>query len=586
MCLGLASTWLYVASRPATRLEQIAAWLRKYEPTPGVFTPGVSDRKFWEQTPELPPTTPRKGLPTDATALVDIIIEGTNQECKYQTGQWIPVINDALRRVVELPWRELHMFKREFTDLHTTAKGAALARTCYLLQDKLDPDVVSLTIDTIQNKVIDPFLADSVAYQERTLVWGGDMCPWLEMKDNWTAVCVANIVYATLAIEPDIMVRAGVIAATEDPIKDYFTSFESDGYLSSGIRYWNYGFGHLMLLGERLFKATGGKINLFNDPNILEMARFRDKWEIGRDGDNAYYPLFADNANPTSIRGNLLFLVSRRFGTSQTETKKSVWNESAPMTDLLLNPPVLYEKPTEYIEDVSLRTYFSSSGAMVARNKSDKVSLAIKGGTNSEEHNHNDIGAYTVFSGNMAVCGDVGVGAYSPALFGMGRYSYDIVSSFGHPLPVVDNRLQFNGVEARAKVLKHTFTDEIDTITYDLRGAYGVSALKKLERTVSFSRGSQSVITVEDSFEADYPIAFETAIIAPRNAQLVGQAIYMFCGDQRFIVNIKSPERPAIRFVKMHMNDEPIMRFSIGLKQKQKSGSVKYTISQDVYVGP
>jgi len=577
-----AAGWLYYESLPRTRTGQIVAWLSASEPEPAIFSPGISNRKFWDNTPPLTRIGPPKGLPADANSLIAIIGSGTNQECKYPTGDWIDTINAALTEVCKLPWHEAHMFEREFTDLHTTSKAAVLARTCFLLRDKLDPEVLATTIDTIRTKVIEPFLNDSAEYQKRTLQWGKDMCPWLETKDNWTAVCLANIIYATLAIEPDVNVRARVIAAAEDPIKDYFSTFEQDGYLSSGIRYWNYGFGHLMLLGERLIKATNGHINLFDTPGIVEMARFRDKWEIGRKGENAYYPLFADNTNPTSLLPNLLYLVARRFGTSQSNIKKSVWYEPSPVTDLLLNPPPVPVPAVPFVEDVSLRTYFPSAGALVARNKNDSISLAVKGGTNHEEHNHNDIGAYTVFAGNNIVCGDFGAITYIPPLFGPNRYAFHPISSFGHPLPVVNNYLQFNGPSARASVIATSFTPETDTITYDIRGAYSYPGITKLERTVTFYRGESAMVTVEDTFEATFPISFETAIISPNYAGVVDGTIAITCGNRNFTISVDEPPGFIIKASEIFADRSKVSRFSIGLPEKAAAGRVKYTISEKV----
>ena len=63
------------------------------------------------------------------------------------------------------------------------------------------------------------------------------------------------------------------------------------------------------------------------------------------------------------------------------------------------------------------------------------------------------------------------------------------------------------------KVLKTEFTNETDTVVFDLHSAYAVEPLKKLQRTFVFSRQGRGSLTVTDEVEFDAPQEFGTALI-------------------------------------------------------------------------
>lgn len=65
-------------------------------------------------------------------------------------------------------------------------------------------------------------------------------------------------------------------------------------------------------------------------------------------------------------------------------------------------------------------------------------------------------------------------------------------------------------------VVSTSFTDQIDTIVYDLKAAYNCSTLKTLQRTNTYKRtiGQQSVV-VKDVVTYSSPTKFEVGISTP-----------------------------------------------------------------------
>jgi len=77
-----------------------------------------------------------------------------------------------------------------------------------------------------------------------------------------------------------------------------------------------------------------------------------------------------------------------------------------------------------------------------------------------------------VVSGRSMIVCDPGAEVYTARTFSARRYDSDVLSSFGHPVPVVAGQLQRTGADARARVLRTEFGEAQDVLALDLRAAY------------------------------------------------------------------------------------------------------------------
>jgi hypothetical protein len=68
-------------------------------------------------------------------------------------------------------------------------------------------------------------------------------------------------------------------------------------------------------------------------------------------------------------------------------------------------------------------------------------------------------------------------------------------------------------MDARAVILATNFTADADTIAFDLRSAYSVPDLQKLERTFTYRRGQAPSLEVRDEAKFSSPENFESALI-------------------------------------------------------------------------
>jgi hypothetical protein len=139
--------------------------------------------------------------------------------------------------------------------------------------------------------------------------------------------------------------------------------------------------------------------------------------------------------------------------------------------------------------------------------------VALKGGHNGEHHNHNDVGSYVVVVGGQAVLVDPGSEVYTARTFGPRRYESNVLNSWGHPVPVVNGRLQRTGREARAAVLEAEFTEATDRLVLDLTSAYEAPGLEVLRRTFVYDRRGGGGLMVTDEARFSEPRRFGTALV-------------------------------------------------------------------------
>jgi len=235
---------------------------------------------------------------------------------------------------------------------------------------------------------------------------------------------------------------------------------------------------------------------------------------------NGIAPAFADcsiNAKPSYA---LMWFLNRKFqfgfkGYDSLEGKEPVGTlyETMMYSACVENSPVI---PVALLTASDARTWFSDAGVLICRPGSVAdclMSVALKGGHNAEHHNHNDLGSYVVVYGDETLLLDPGGEIYTARTFSPKRYESKLLSSFGHPVPVVAGKLQRTGAKAAAKILSSEFTDTADSLTMDITSAYDCPELKSLVRRFDFRRSTSASLTITDEVSFTKPQTFETALI-------------------------------------------------------------------------
>jgi hypothetical protein len=444
-------------------------------------------------------------------------------ECLENRGRFLPGIEAAITAVCsDKTWvypahdASLRNFKGEEIeiDLNSASVSWNLAAIDYWLAEKLSPAIRKLIADELERRTFTPFT--KMVNTGKPRMW------WLTTMNNWNAVCLADVTGTALTMIESRSRRAFFAASAEKYIQYFLKGFTPDGYCSEGISYWNYGFGHFVMLAEVLRQSTEGKVDMLSDARVKSIALYAWRMEILP----KIYPTFADGPVGSQPDPKLMGFLSRRFGLGWTDFEKDSFESYLMRTGRLFELSIFgfQNLPTPSETSGSngsnrqhpLRDFFSDAGILICRPKSDQahaLGVALKGGHNAENHNHNDVGSFVVALSNSTPLLDPGSEVYTARTFSSDRYISNVLNSYGHSVPRVAGTLQITGRTAQAKILKAQFTDAADTYVMDISSAYKVDGLKKLERTFIFSRDGQGQLMVTDTVEFDRPQAFGTALI-------------------------------------------------------------------------
>ncbi|MBN2295723.1 MAG: heparinase II/III family protein [Pirellulales bacterium] len=449
-------------------------------------------------------------------------------ECLENKGRFLPEIERMIRAVsAQKSWvlpahdhGQSNIKGTQITiDLVSSRVGLLLATTNYWLGDRLSPEIRK-TIDTeLERRVFKPF--EGSLKHNKPKLW------WLHCTNNWNAVCLANVAGTAVTAIDSKQRRAYYMAAAQQHIKHFLDGFTPDGYCSEGLSYWVYGFGHFTLLAEIVSQQTDGKFELWDAGTEADRAKLRRIARYGRQMEilPGIYPALADcpvSVNPPrylmAYLGLRLGFGGDRYGSALLTLSESRRGPSSFGAFGFSNSATRQPEPQAESTHLPRRKWYEDAGVLICRPGKDaevrsKFGVAIKGGHNAEHHNHNDVGTFIVAVGKNIPLVDPGSEVYTRRTFSSKRYESGILNSWGHPVPRVAGKLQSKGRKAAAKVLSKNFTEETDTITFDISRAYNVKSLKRLERSFVYSRKDASSLTVTDEVKFDSPQSFGTALV-------------------------------------------------------------------------
>jgi hypothetical protein len=510
-------------------------------------------------------------------------------ECLENKGRFLPAVEQYIAALcAEKTWvmpahdGKLTNFNGTAItiDLGSSALAWNMATADYLLGDKLSPAARQAIRRQVRKFVLDPYKA---------MIAGTQPPYWMASTNNWNAVCHAGVIGAALEQIESPQERALFVAGAEKYIQNFLAGFTDDGYCSEGLGYWNYGFGHYVLLAETLRQATGGKLDWMTWPQVKAPARFGANIQIM----NGISPAFADchvDAKPSPA---VMYYVNRRFGMGLTQYDEL----DLSLVQGSLFEAMLYSFPNsasatapakEAAKGPGLRTFFEQAGILIGRPAAGsecRMGVALKGGNNAEHHNHNDVGSYVVVVGDRAVLLDPGAETYTARTFSSRRYESKLLNSFGHPVPVVAGQLQKEGRESQALILGTDFSDQADTLRMDIASAYRVPDLKTLERMFIYSRKGTGSLTVMDRVEFEKPETFGTALITLGKFRQVGDNLLLVMeGGEAVLVDINTGGEEFALKAEPIEEDAPVkpIRIGINLVKPVKSATITLRMTPSV----
>ena len=415
-------------------------------------------------------------------------------------GRFIGDIVNGLGSFCEETWwgipahygKVIPLAELQEVDLFNAETASLIVWTKYMLQKQFDtfsPDLCQRIDREIERRILIPAVEKDYWWKTAGMNWN----PWI--CSNWLT-CV-------LLCEKNEARKAEAIAQIKKATQAFIDAYPEDGGCDEGPGYWDRAaasmFEVMRLLG---FGA--------DHPKVQKMAAYAYKTYIGND----YCVCFADaHENKAVQQVNIVY----PFGLwLNDQTMRQFGAYLGRQKGVLVNPAVLYDKsgnfPTlgrelfflrhicEFIkeqprEPLLKDVWLPDLQIMTARR--GNLYVAMKGGTNGESHNHNDVGSFVVYADCEPLFIDPAVGEYTAKTFSKDRYDIWTMQSGYHNLPQINGFDQKDGKQYAAKVVSH----KDGQLTLDIAGAYPAEAkVKSWKRTVS---ATKSGVTVTEDYELD-----------------------------------------------------------------------------------
>src|SRR5690606_24626399 len=251
-----------------------------------------------------------------------------------------------------------------------------------------------------------------------------------------------------------------------------------------------------------LSDATGGKVSIFDQPIIKNMGEYIARSYVG----DGWVINFAD----ASAKGGGNALLIQRYGEAvQRDMMMQYAAYLAQGSNKLqisagrdifrsLESILYYPSFAQTIPRLpqARHSWYPETQFCYIRTESGFF-LATKGGYNSESHNHNDVGTFSLYYKNLPFFIDAGVGTYTKDTFSSNRYKIWTMQSDYHNLPKINGVSQVFGKQYKAQNM--TFSPNQNRVSLDIAKAYPEDAqvAKWLRHYELKEKGG---LTIEDEF--------------------------------------------------------------------------------------
>lgn len=417
---------------------------------------------------------------------------------------------------------------QQIIDLGSAPLGAEMAVAYHFFQetfDQIDPVISKVIYNAVEKQIFEPYL--NVDNQASQWWLAYDLKPGFVIN-NWNPWCNADVMLACLLIDKNQERRQKAIRQSLKSVDKFLGYIKTDGACEEGPAYWGHAAGKLYDYLQIMYDATGGRLSLFNDPQIMSMGEYISRSYVG----DQWVVNFADASARLSMTVPLIYNYGTAIGSNEMcdfavynlmdkkngRFKKpvpTIWKDMfrvleslkciAPVTERVnqLNAEIaggmsLDECARKLRKDVPAFTWYPETEFYYVKNASDWF-FAAKGGHNNESHNHNDIGTFLLYKGSVPVFVDAGVGTYTKKTFSSERYTIWSMLSDWHNLPVINGKTQMNGGQYHSSDVYAGTKGRSKIFRLDISGAYRAGT--DCNSWVREYNVSDKLLTITDTYD-------------------------------------------------------------------------------------
>ena len=306
-------------------------------------------------------------------------------------------------------------------------------------------------------------------------------------------------------MEDDPLTKAINVQKTMRSVDQFINYYKEDGGCEEGPGYWSHAGGKLFDYLELLYKISGGKLNIYDQPVVQNMGKYIYRAYI----DGEYFINFADASAKIHSRPGVIYRYGKRindplmsgfgaylakehhFGEEPIAGKIELALENLFSLDEIKSAKPAAPRLKEFNLDKT-----QIMGARDNTENSNGFYFAAKGGHNAESHNHNDVGSFILYYDGKPALIDVGVGTYTAKTFSSKRYEIWTMQSGYHNLPAINGIDQKDGSEYKAGETNFSSTASKVSYSVDIKGAYPKEAqINNWNRAYTLYRGKKFIIS-------------------------------------------------------------------------------------------
>jgi len=424
-------------------------------------------------------------------------------------------------------------------DLFAAETGLYVTEIKHLLFDRLSPLVIERITNEVDRRIIRSFRNNHFVFEE--------------YQSNWAAVCGGSVGAVFLYENLDVYME--VKPRIESCMRNYLSSIDDEGVSSEGSAYLQYGLTFYLIYNDLLKNITYNRIDNINIEKIRNIIRFIDGMNLSRD---MAYP-YADGGGKQAMD---VFIVNY-FRNNVSDDMPAFYGTN--IFSLRLSSAIrnfyMYEPIVDGISE-NKTVYFKNFGAVVSRK--DVYAIGIKAGHNGEEHNHNDVGSFSLVADNKQLLCDLGAPLYTMQSLKVENYDKVIQrSSFGHNVPIINNQPQHYG-----KQFFGTMTVDGNEVMIEFQNAYDTE-IDKLTRTFYLY---ENEIVLKDEFDEN--VTWKDRFVSLIEPVISEGLVKIDCLNIMFDHNLLSVSFKKV-VEKNHANNDTLI-YLIDFEAKNNTGEAEY----------
>ena len=419
--------------------------------------------------------------------------------------------------------------------LFATSTGALLAlvyKCCRDILDEVSPIICERIKHEVTVRVIKPY-ANKIYY------WMGVGHPY---TSNWLPWITSNALFVASVFADDKPIREHIAQKAMDSLDTLFESYSPDGGCDEGPSYWTAAAGAVVDCLDTLYDMSGGKINIYDHPLIKAMGEYAVDVNIF----DTNVVNFADSGCKVRPNAALMKRYAEAVGSQVMLDYSKLLNSSSALEVAsghayrILRS--IYDADVESVGPLAAKpaVYYDYIKVALVREgnvRGEGLFLAMKGGHNQENHNHNDVGTFMVYRDKTPVIVDLGSGEYINWQFQTREKCWYKDSDF-HSLPAFDGIIQKTGrVYASSDEI---FSAEEKSFTLQLKDTYPAEA-----GIISYIRRGEikdgAVILTDDVLldterEIDFAFTTPTEPKIEGNTFILADGVTLSCSESATLI--------------------------------------------------